>query len=313
MRSPGSLGIANYCDRLASALDEVGFDYVAADGPQKDGRSHFHLGNSSRRCIGQIAHTRRPYVLTLHDVIPRDRRLMPAYRLAVWPLTVRRAGALVVHSQFAARMVMQLCGVSASRVRVIPLPATIPTLAERSVARRALGWEGDERIAVLPGVLKSAKLVGEAISGASGPGAPFRLVLAGRVLDQGLAEQAQRAGVSVLASPSHADYERAIVAADAVIVLRDGSVGETNGPLLDALGAGRAVVATPTGSIPEVAGRAAMYVEPDADSIRSALLRLADQDTRTEHEQEARRVASRLSPTSIARAHVALFEEVFGV
>ena len=72
----------------------------------------------------------------------------------------------------------------------------------------------------------------------------------------------------MLPDPSDADYERAIVASDCVLCLRAGSVGETNGPLLDALGAGRAVLATATGSIPEVAGDAALYCDGTPDGIR---------------------------------------------
>ena len=80
----------------------------------------------------------------------------------------------------------------------------------------------------------------------------------------------------MLPGPDDADYERAIVAADCVLCLRSGSVGETNGPLLDALGAGRAVLATKTGSIPEVAGDAVDYCDGTEAGICAGLTALAD-------------------------------------
>ena len=63
-------------------------------------------------------------------------------------------------------------------------------------------------------------------------------------------------GAIVLAEPDDLDYGRAIVAADFVLLPRSGSVGETNGPLLDALGAGR-VIGTRDRLDPEVAASAA--------------------------------------------------------
>ena len=87
----------------------------------------------------------------------------------------------------------------------------------------------------------------------------------------------------MLPDPSDADYERAIVASDCVLCLRAGSVGETNGPLLDALGAGRAVLATATGSIPEVAGDAVLYAtgRPRCDPVGAGrALRLEERSSR---------------------------------
>ena len=62
---------------------------------------------------------------------------------------------------------------------------------------------------------------------------------------RGLAREAQMRGALVLRGAGRPRTTSApIVAADCVLCLRSDSVGETNGPLLDALGAGRAVLAT---------------------------------------------------------------------
>ena len=313
IRSAGSVGVANYCSRLAEALAARGVDYVVAERPSATASSHFHLANSSRRCLGQILRATKPFVVTVHDVVPRDRRLMPVYRHVIWPLLARRDATFVVHSRFAAEMLNDESRVLPEQVRVIAHPVVVPTTDDRQSSRTALGWPTDTPIAVLPGVLKSAKLVSQAIAAAANGQARFQLALVGRGTQPDLIAQAKKAGVWVVSNPDQRTYEHAIVAADAVLVLRDGSVGETNGPLLDALGAGRAVLATPTGSIPEVANAAASYVAGDADSIRAGLVGLADDGARAMHEAHARTVARALSPDVIARAHADLFEEVFGV
>jgi glycosyltransferase involved in cell wall biosynthesis len=169
----------------------------------------------------------------------------------------------------------------------------------------------DELIAVVPGVIKPAKLVGEALTAASdAPG--WRIALAGRIGDRGAAESARAHEALVLPDPDDSDYERAIVAADCVLCLRSGSVGETNGPLLDALGAGRAILATQTGSIPEVAGDAVSYCADTERAIRAGLVALSDPRTRAELEAAAARTASGLTWKASAAAHAALFREVLG-
>jgi glycosyltransferase involved in cell wall biosynthesis len=141
--------------------------------------------------------------------------------------------------------------------------------------------------------------------------AGWRLALAGAVQDPAAAAAARAAGAFVLDRPDVETYERAIVAADVVLVLRSASVGETNGPLLDALGAGRAVLATATGSIPEVAGDAALLCEPNADAIQYELERLRDPTERHELERRSETRAEELTWNASAEAHARLFAEVF--
>jgi hypothetical protein len=277
IRSPRSLGVSRYCDRLACALRAIGVDYAVAERPGP--APHWHLANSSRRAAVQAPRVREPFVVTAHDLRPRTRALEPFYRFGVDPLVLRRAAAVVVHSSYAASLVSDR-----RRVRVIPHPATeFPPLA-RAEARRALRWNEEERIALLPGVPKAAKLVAEAQAAVH---APWRLVVLGSVDD--------------------ATYARAFAAADAVLVLRRDSVGESNGPLLDALGAGRAVLATRIGSIPEVVQDAAVLCSPNG--IARGLDELWH--TRSELEQKATARARELTWAASARAHAELFAEVF--
>ena len=118
--------------------------------------------------------------------------------------------------------------------------------------------------------------------------------------------------VLILDHPDDRRYQAAIVASDVVLCLRSRSVGETNGPLLDALGAGRPVLATATGSLPEVAGDAARYVDPTAAGIAAGLRALTDESERLERGRIAQARAAALSWNASAAAHADLFAEVFG-
>jgi glycosyltransferase involved in cell wall biosynthesis len=249
---------------------------------------------------------RAPYVLTVHDVLPRTRALLPAYRGFVYPFLVRHAARVIVHSDFAAELLAREA--RPPEIRVVPHGAPAPRPVDRSEARRRLGWPEEGLVAVLPGVLKQAKLVGPALE-ATAKGTPWRLALVGPVGSRGLRRAAQEAGALVLESPEDEAYELALAAADCVLCLRSGSVGETNGPLMDALGAGRAILATSTGSIPEVADGAARYCDGSAESIRVELETLADAGVRSACERAASARAGELSWAASAAAHVDVFAE----
>ena len=114
VREGRSLGIARYVDRLASALGELGVAYAAADAPVAGALPHFHLGNSSRRVARQAPLAGAPYLLTVHDVVPRTAALAPLYRLAVYPLAVRRAARVVTYAIFSALTVWRLFAAAAA-------------------------------------------------------------------------------------------------------------------------------------------------------------------------------------------------------
>jgi glycosyltransferase involved in cell wall biosynthesis len=309
IRAETSVGVARYTAQLATALATRGVDYRPAARPLPGLRPHFHLANSSRSLLWRAQ--REHFVVTVHDVLPRTRALVPLYRLVAYPI-VRRGAAVVVHSAYAAELLERQAG--RTPVRVIPHLAPPGPVQERRAAREALGWAGDAPLFLLPGVLRRVKLVDETLTAAAPllDRGTLSLALAGPITDASLARRARKLGVHVLAAPDAATYETALAAADTVLVLRLDSVGETNGPLLDALGAGRPVLATRVGSIPELAGEAARYCAPSADGIRGGLLALCDAG---ERESRARHAAERgwsLRPDRIGAEHAALFAEVFG-
>jgi glycosyltransferase involved in cell wall biosynthesis len=310
VRNPHSAGVARYTARLAEALGGVGIEYRLEERATGAAHVHFHLANSSRALLAP-GRTRVPaFVVTVHDVVPRTRSLLPLYKALAYP-KVARSAAVIVHSAFAADMLLSVLGRRPERLEVIPHPAHRPSVADRLVARRTLGWPGDALIAVIPGAIRPVKLVREAIAAVSrSPG--WRLALAGGIVDRRSAEAARAEGALLLADPGDTEYESAIVASDCVLCLRADSVGETNGPLLDALGAGRAVLATAAGSIPEVAGDCALYCEGTTEAIRDGLAALSDPAVRMDLEGCAALKSTRLTWHASAVLHASLLREVFG-
>lgn len=305
-----SVGVSRYARLLARALTRHGLEYRLAERRDPGHPAHVHLANSSRSLLRQSRRPGAPFVVTVHDVLPRTRALRPLYHALAYPQVTRLAAAAVVHSTYAADLLVATAG-APRRLEVIPHPARRPASTDRSAARRALGWPEDRLIAVLPGVVKRVKLVTEAVvAGQQEPG--WQVALAGRIGDVRLAREARAHGALVLPDPSEPAYEQAIVAADCVLCLRSGSVGETNGPLLDALGAGRAVIATATGSIPEVAGAAALYCDGTVASIRAALAALSDPADRSHAQSNAAARGAGLTWRSSAALHAQLFSEALG-
>ena len=313
VHDPRSIGVRGYVERLAVALGELGVDYRPASRPAPGAASHFHLANSTRAVVRHAARDRRPFLLTVHDVIPRTRAVRAAHRAVIVPLCVRRAVRVVVHSNHAASLLVSTAGISTGRVEIVPFPAPVPLSDDRTAARAALGLEADGApLFVLPGVLKPAKLVRETLC-AAGPlleRGRVRLLLAGQVADERLASEAVAAGAVVLRAPSAADYERAIVASDAVLCARADSVGESNGPLLEAIGAGRASLVTTVGSGPEVAADSGRVVAPTVAGIRAGIEALLDDAERDSRAAAARVLAAELTWERAARRHLELLGEI---
>lgn len=310
VRSSRSLGVGSYVDRLAGHLRDLGVDYRPCVRARRDFALHLHLANSSRTVLWQLATADSPLV-TVHDVLPRTGTLMPCYRQLVYPL-LARASATIVHSHFAADLLRRI-GVRPARLEVIPHSVATCASLDQQEARRLLGWDEQSPLFVVAGVLKSAKLIAETLEAAAPllERGQLRLALAGVPTSTKIVAAARSLGVFVLASPPRELYERAIIAADCVLVLRERSVGETNGPLMDALAAGRPVLATPVGSIPEIAADAALYCEPSVSDIRAGLIALCRRDERIARAESARRRAELYDGAVIAAGHQQLFQEVF--
>lgn len=84
-------------------------------------------------------------------------------------------------------------------------------------------------------------------------------------------------------------------------------------PVVEALGFGAPVITSSTSSLPEVAGTAALTVDPtDVEALAAAMTKISEPAVRRHLAAGARDQASRFSWTAAAREVRALYDEVFG-
>ncbi|MGH9308282.1 MAG: glycosyltransferase family 4 protein, partial [Vicinamibacterales bacterium] len=232
------------------------------------------------------AHAAR--VITIHDLHflshpDQSRAEMRRDYPALVHQHARRADHIVVSSQYAAGEVGRVLDVPRDRVTVCSPGA--PSWAAATANERAIRAPGSAILFV--GTLETRKNIAGLIDGyarlrACRPDAP-PLVLAGRVTDSGRAALARAKSkplgehIRVLGYVS--DGERRQLYRDARMLVLP-SFDEGFGlPVLEAMACGVPVVISNRGSLPEVAGPAALPVDPDdAEAIGDEMERLLDGD-----------------------------------
>ena len=201
---------------------------------------------------------RVPTIVTVHDLaLVRFPELFPAwhrlYRHALGPV-VRAAALVATVSEFTRQETIELLGVPPERVRVIGngLDAGFGPAGDRAQGEYVLAVGTVEPRKNLPRIAEAARLAGESLRVVGAPGwggveAPGRL---GEVSDEELAALYRGARCVVCASL----YEGFGI------------------PVLEAMASGTPVVASNGSSLAEVAGGAAVLVDPlEPDSIAAGI------------------------------------------
>jgi len=260
-----------------------------------------------------------PLVVSAHgsDVFVAE-KLAPARELA--RLTLRAAGAVTACSRDLMERAIAL-GARAERTRTVPYGADLPAaapVADVAAMRARLGAAPGGVLVLGLGRLVEKKGFTHLIDAAHrAPGVHVALAGDGD-LREALAAQAARAGSSVrlVGALARDAVAAALAAADIVavpsVVDRAGNVDGLPNVLLEAMAAGRAVVASRVAGIPDVVtdGVDGILVPPgDAAALAGALTRLAgDPALRARLGAAARNtVATRLGWDRAARA----FEEAY--
>ncbi len=256
-----------------------------------------------------------PLVVTVHDLIPLQ---LPEYRSSrpariqseLARRTVPKATRVIVPSSYVARMVEELLGIERERIEVIPMGVTIPLESDLPPVLTGPyilhtgGFDTRKNLPVLVRAFARASselgpewrliLVGAPHSDNSAvypPIAPVieelglrdRVVLTGRVSEQ----------------EKHALYRNASIAVNP-------SLSEGFGlPILEAMAYGVPVVASNRTSHPEVAGSAALLVEPTVEALADAMARLgADEGLRSSLADKGRSRAAEFPWSRTAKATV---------
>jgi len=227
-----------------------------------------------------------PYAITLRGKIypclerPRQR--------AQCAEALRGAAAVLSVSGPMAQVAREL-GTEARRVHVIPNGVDTERFrpADRAAARRDLGLPADVPLAVLVGHLKPTKGHGEFVQALAALGPDAHAVIVGGEVERiryrdrlrAQVEQLGLGGRVTLAGPQPYEHIPAYLAAADVVVLASHREGCPN-VVLEALAAGRPVVATRVGAVPDIvtSDRCGRIVPPRdpaamADALRDVLSR----------------------------------------
>ena len=219
----------------------------------------------------------RKTITTFHDLFVLTGEYSTADFRARFADQARRAAelsdAIIAVSRFTAEHVEDLLGVPASRIRVVPHGVRLPDLEPRTQTR--------ENLVLFVGAIQKRKNVARLIRAFERLPDSWRLALAGAPDGYGAAEEleamaasARRGSIDLLGYVSAAQldglYRRASIFAFP-------SLDEGFGmPVLEAMAHGVPVITSNRSAMPEVAGDAALLVDPrDVDAISSALMRLA--------------------------------------
>jgi glycosyltransferase involved in cell wall biosynthesis len=224
--------------------------------------------------------TRVPLVITRHvlDEATTNWRLRQLARMTVF--AARRAAAVVAVSYAVAGRLEVASAARPGAVHVIPNGVELerfndPALSlRREDIRRALGVEPDDRLVLLPAVLREGKgheVLIDALREIKTrvPGA--RLAFAGGgELEGALRARAERHGDAVMFLGQREDVPELLAACDLVVLPSMAEALPT--ALIEAAAAGRPVVATRVGGTPEVVldGETGLLVPPDDPAALAA-------------------------------------------
>ena len=217
--------------------------------------------------------TRAPLVVTIHDVAwihDPGRHTRQGRRVMSRSLDVARAEArLVVTSSEASRRDLEACGIEASRVRVIPLGVDVPTAGAASIADVRCRYRLPERFVLFVGTLEPRKNLRRLAAATPRSETGLPLVVAGPP-GWGGAVDGITGDVRFLGFVPGGDLP-ALYAASSVFAYPSEAEG-FGLPVLEAMAQGAPVVTSAGTSTEEVAGGAAVLVDPlDIDAIAAGI------------------------------------------
>jgi glycosyltransferase involved in cell wall biosynthesis len=267
-------------------------------------------------------------VLTVHDLAPtRHPEYLPGVRSRwYWgrlvPFTARRAARVIAPSAATARDLVEVARVRPERVRVVPFavplePAAPPPPAAVAAARAAHGLP--ERYLLYAGTIDRRKDCPTLLAALGHLDPALTLVVAGTVIEgrtdfrERLARLGLGARVRVLGYVPEGDLPGLYAGASALVYP---SFFEGFGlPVLEAMACGTPVVTYRTTSLPEVAGDAAVLLDPPVtpEALAAAVARVVgDPALRADLIGRGRAQASRFDWGRTARLTLAVYEELCG-
>lgn len=265
-------------------------------------------------------------VLTVHDVLilshPEWFPNSWFWRRVTLPTSLRRAARVIVSSQATANDVVQQVGVPRDRVAVIPLGVTLPELlpTQMDTARREFNLTAPYVLFI--GTIEPRKNLPRLVAAwqrfaADHPDDPHQLIVAGSV-----GWKAKESLAAVRAAGAPVRYLGYVTPAQKIAMLQGATalvwptLAEGFGlPIVEAMAASTPVITSNVSSMPEVAGDAALLVDPsDVGAIANALGKIAaNASLRQQLIAKGRAQAAKFTWDAAARKTLEVYQAVMGV
>ncbi len=241
--------------------------------------SHFHFSNSTRRTLISIPFFRaRKKVVTLHDIKPRCKWVPKTFIKIIYLYLNIFADRFIVHSAYAKAMFMDIASfIPSEKISIIPLGCEIWDDNNNSHNLRThYGLNDADLIFSMVGSIKDPGQL-EAIRIFSELDLPnAKLIIIGGTSNKKhrkFIEDHLRNNMMYLGFVDDNILLDHIKLSDFLISYRLESVGESSGPMLQAIGSGTPIICSNVGSFPEVVGEAGIIVR-NANELRNTLKEL---------------------------------------
>jgi glycosyltransferase involved in cell wall biosynthesis len=264
-----------------------------------------------------------PYVLTLHDLQPLERRathssLKRAYLATTIPPSVRRARAVAVPSEFVRRSVIERFDADPARIVAIPHGVELGSAPATDPAELHRRYQLDGPVVLYPAITyphKNHVTLVAAFAAVAADHPDAVLVLTG---GEGGAEVEVREAIDRHGLRSQVRRVGRISDADVVGLLRLATVVAVPSryegfglPAVEAMAAGAALVAADATALPEVVGDGGRLVDPDDAAAWAAAISdlLDDPAARTQAIERGRARAAAFSWSANAEGFCALYRQ----
>jgi glycosyltransferase involved in cell wall biosynthesis len=273
-------------------------------------------------------HARR--VVTVHDLafLTHPECALPSlvtYLNRVVPRAIRAADRVIAVSQRTADDLIERLGVPREKMRVIHLgiaPAFSVRCDPEQLAAVCRSYALERPFVLAVSTIEPRKnyerLIASFAQATRAPGGPRMLVIVGRkgwLYDGVFAAVAMHGVADRVRFLDYLPDDELVALYQAAAAVAVPSLYEGFGiPVLEAMASGTPVVCSTGGSLPEIAGDAALLVDPeDVDGLASALVQLVtDEGSRSSLRERGLRRASGFTWDAAARAHVAVYHEAAG-
>jgi glycosyltransferase involved in cell wall biosynthesis len=252
----------------------------------------------------------RPLVLTAHDVLPREPR---RGQLAAQRRLYERMDAVIVHSSYGQRRLVEQLGIDKHRVHVIPHGALVPGEGMPELPLPDPFQQVTQRVVLFFGLLRPYKGLDLLLEAWQGFEDAELWIVGMPRMDLAPLRAKATSGVRFLPSFVPDAQIRTFMRRASLVVLPYREIDQS-GVLFTALGQGAPLLLSDVGGFPELAaqGGAATFPAGDTKALRATILRLLDDpDSLSAMAARGRELAEgEYSWDAIAQAHLKLYERL---